>query len=114
MKPCFTEVYRERGEAVGVAEFETMEEMRTAIRRLDESEFKNPFEKSYIRIIEVSSIRQHLQYFECCDISGICHGIPGGDSVVLVQCCYFIRWCYGVALNGAGHDPMTAITQAAR
>lgn len=55
VKPCFTDVYRERGEAVGVAEFETMEEMRTAIRRLDDTEFKNPFEKSYIRIVEVST-----------------------------------------------------------
>lgn len=55
VKPCFTEVYRDRGEAIGVAEFETMEDMRTAIRRLDDTEFKNPFEKSYIRIIEVST-----------------------------------------------------------
>jgi hypothetical protein len=53
VKPCFTDVYRERGEAVGVAEFETLDDMRLAIRRLDDTEFKNPFEKSYIRIIEV-------------------------------------------------------------
>lgn len=53
VKPCFTDVYRDRGEAVGVAEFETMEDMRTAIRRLDDTEFKNPFEKTYIRITEV-------------------------------------------------------------
>lgn len=53
VKPCFTEVYRDRGEAIGVAEFETAEDMRIAIRRLDDTEFKNPFEKSYIRIIEV-------------------------------------------------------------
>lgn len=58
VKPCFTEVYRDRGEAVGVAEFETMEDMRTAIRRLDDTEFKNPFEKSYIRITEVRAGRQ--------------------------------------------------------
>ncbi len=58
VKPCFTEVYRDRGEAIGVAEFETMEDMRTAIRRLDDTEFKNPFEKSYIRIIEVSVVLQ--------------------------------------------------------
>jgi arginine/serine-rich splicing factor 1/9 len=71
VKPCFTDVYRDRGEAIGVAEFETMEEMRTAIRRLDDTEFKNPFEKSYIRIIEVSSARLHRysisgQCFLCC------------------------------------------------
>jgi hypothetical protein len=66
VKPCFTDVYRERGEAVGVAEFETMEEMRTAIRRLDDTEFKNPFEKSYIRIVEVStSIAQRIWCWMC-------------------------------------------------
>eukprot|EP00879_Flechtneria_rotunda_P023087 GHRR01024406.1.p1 GENE.GHRR01024406.1~~GHRR01024406.1.p1 ORF type:complete len:194 (+),score=40.04 GHRR01024406.1:401-982(+) len=53
VKPMFTDVYRERGEAVGVAEFETVEDMRYAIRKLDDTEFKNPFEKSYIRIVEV-------------------------------------------------------------
>lgn len=73
VKPCFTDVYRERGEAVGVAEFETMEDMRTAIRRLDDTEFKNPFEKSYIRIIEVcvwlhayASARQLSRASSCC------------------------------------------------
>jgi arginine/serine-rich splicing factor 1/9 len=53
VKPCFADVYRERGEAVGVAEFESEDDMRLAIRRLDDTEFKNPFEKSYIRIVEV-------------------------------------------------------------
>lgn len=48
-------MYRERGEAIGVAEFETMDDMRYAIKKLDDTEFKNPFEKSYIRIVEVRS-----------------------------------------------------------
>jgi len=55
VKPSFTDVYRERGEAVGVAEFETFEDMQYAIRKLDDTEFKNPFEKSYIRMIEVGA-----------------------------------------------------------
>jgi arginine/serine-rich splicing factor 1/9 len=55
VKPAFTDVYRDRGEAVGVAEFETMDDMLYAIKKLDDTEFKNPFEKSYIRLIEVSA-----------------------------------------------------------
>jgi len=52
VKPSFTEVYREAGAAVGVAEFDTYDDMRYAIDKLDRSEFKNPFEKTTIRIYE--------------------------------------------------------------
>ncbi|WIA28221.1 hypothetical protein OEZ86_010779 [Tetradesmus obliquus] len=55
VKPAFTDVYRDRGEAVGVAEFETMDDMLYAIKKLDDTEFKNPFEKSYIRLVEDNS-----------------------------------------------------------
>jgi hypothetical protein len=36
----------------GIAEFETRDEMDTVIRKLDDTEFKNPFDQCYIRIQE--------------------------------------------------------------
>jgi hypothetical protein len=60
VKPAFTDVYRDRGEAVGVAEFETQDDMLYAIKKLDDTEFKNPFEKSYIRLVEVRAALQCL------------------------------------------------------
>lgn len=36
----------------GVAEFESRDEMETVIRKLDDTEFKNPFEQCFIRITE--------------------------------------------------------------
>ncbi|KFM23328.1 Pre-mRNA-splicing factor SF2 [Auxenochlorella protothecoides] len=44
--PSYTNVIRERGEAVGVVEFDNEEDMDRAIRKLDDTEFKNPFEKA--------------------------------------------------------------------
>lgn len=55
VKPTFTDVYRDRGEAIGVAEFETLDDMSYAIRKLDDTEFKNPFESGRITIREVGS-----------------------------------------------------------
>jgi hypothetical protein len=77
VKPAFTDVYRDRGEAVGVAEFETADDMHYAIKKLDDTEFKNPFEKSYIRLVEVCAVllwlgvvgQQHI--FVGCIISNI-------------------------------------------
>jgi arginine/serine-rich splicing factor 1/9 len=68
VKPAFTDVYRDRGEAVGVAEFETMDDMLYAIKKLDDTEFKNPFEKSYIRLVEVSTARAG-----CASSAGLMH-----------------------------------------
>lgn len=55
-KPTFTDVYRDRGEAIGVAEFETLDDMQYAIRKLDDTEFKNPFESGRMTITEVGSM----------------------------------------------------------
>lgn len=48
----FTNVVRERGELVGEVDFATADEMRYAVRKLDDTEFRNPFDKCYIRVQE--------------------------------------------------------------
>lgn len=41
------------GEAMmGLVDYATYDDMATAIRRLDDSEFRNPFDKTYIRVKE--------------------------------------------------------------
>eukprot|EP00884_Botryococcus_braunii_P015789 jgi/Botrbrau1/2894/Bobra.0036s0036.1 len=55
----YAQVFVERDRAVGVVDFSTKEEMKHAIRILDDTEFKNPFEKAYIRVREDSSWRDN-------------------------------------------------------
>lgn len=53
--PPFTQVMRDAtgGGVTGIVEFETKDDMRLAIRKLDDTEFKNPFDdKCYIRLEE--------------------------------------------------------------
>ena len=54
VKPAYTNVYRDRGGLNGVGEFENQEDLDLAIRKLDDTEFRNPFEKAYIRIRDES------------------------------------------------------------
>ena len=57
VKPAYTNVYRERGGVLGVVEFDTREDLERAIRKLDDTEFKNPFDRAYIRVIDESDDR---------------------------------------------------------
>lgn len=42
-KPLYTDVRTDRdGKSVGIVEFETLDDMKAAIRKLDDSEFNNP------------------------------------------------------------------------
>ena len=52
VKPSYTNVVRDRGGAMGIVEFETADDLDRAIRKLDDTEFRNPFDRGYIRIIE--------------------------------------------------------------
>ncbi|MEW5299820.1 MAG: hypothetical protein WDW38_010845 [Sanguina aurantia] len=55
VKPLYTEVMRDAtGSGVtGIVEFETKDDMRLAIRKLDDTEFKNPFDdRCFIRLEE--------------------------------------------------------------
>mmetsp|Transcript_19342 Transcript_19342/g.54111 ORF Transcript_19342/g.54111 Transcript_19342/m.54111 type:complete len:231 (+) Transcript_19342:51-743(+) len=54
-KPLYTDVRTDRdGKSVGIVEFESFEDMKAAIRKLDDSEFNNPrYDRGcYIRIVE--------------------------------------------------------------
>eukprot|EP00252_Welwitschia_mirabilis_P012306 TRINITY_DN272_c0_g1_i7.p1 TRINITY_DN272_c0_g1~~TRINITY_DN272_c0_g1_i7.p1 ORF type:complete len:391 (+),score=18.30 TRINITY_DN272_c0_g1_i7:160-1332(+) len=49
---CFAQVYRKGRGTVGVVDYRTYEDMKYAIKRLDDTEFRNPFSRSYIRVKE--------------------------------------------------------------
>ena len=50
--PAFTDVIRGRDGATGIVEFESGADMDRAIRQLDDTEFKNPFDSGVIRVME--------------------------------------------------------------
>ncbi|XP_062181377.1 serine/arginine-rich-splicing factor SR34-like isoform X3 [Phragmites australis] len=54
---CFSDVYREAGATIGVADYTNYEDMKRAIRKLDDSEFRNAFSRTYIRVREYDSKR---------------------------------------------------------
>ncbi|KAL9225446.1 hypothetical protein vseg_001371 [Gypsophila vaccaria] len=47
---CFAEVSSDREGTFGVVDYTNYEDMKYAIRKLDDTEFKNPWTKSYIRV----------------------------------------------------------------
>ncbi|KAK9082448.1 hypothetical protein Scep_005954 [Stephania cephalantha] len=47
---CFAQVFRERDGTMGLVDYTNSEDMDYAIRKLDDTEFRNPFSKSYIRV----------------------------------------------------------------
>ena len=47
-----SQVFRDRDGTMGIVDLATKDDMKYAIRKLDDSEFKNPFEKAYIRVKE--------------------------------------------------------------
>lgn len=47
---CFAQVFRDRDGTVGLVDYTNYEDMKYAIRKLDDTEFKNPFARSYIRV----------------------------------------------------------------
>ncbi|XVF00731.1 hypothetical protein REPUB_Repub04eG0026700 [Reevesia pubescens] len=47
---CFAEVYRDGDEAMGLVDYTNYDDMKCAIRQLDDSEFRNPFARAYIRV----------------------------------------------------------------
>jgi splicing factor, arginine/serine-rich 1 len=55
VRPAYTNVVRDRDGLMGVAEFESFDDMDRAIRKLDDTEFRNPYGHAYVRIYEDSS-----------------------------------------------------------
>ncbi|KAK9785337.1 hypothetical protein WJX73_000672 [Symbiochloris irregularis] len=51
----FTQVFRERDGTIGIVDLASKDDMRYAIRKLDDSEFRNPFDRTYIRVREERS-----------------------------------------------------------
>ncbi|RLM93901.1 serine/arginine-rich splicing factor SR30-like isoform X2 [Panicum miliaceum] len=49
---CFSDVYREAGETIGVVDYTNYDDMKYAIRKLDDSLFRNAFSRAYIRVRE--------------------------------------------------------------
>ncbi|KAL2556381.1 serine/arginine-rich splicing factor SR34A [Forsythia ovata] len=49
---CFAEVSRDRDGTFGIVDYTSYEDMKYAIRKLDDTEFKNPWTRSYIRVRE--------------------------------------------------------------
>eukprot|EP00252_Welwitschia_mirabilis_P008605 TRINITY_DN2057_c0_g1_i1.p1 TRINITY_DN2057_c0_g1~~TRINITY_DN2057_c0_g1_i1.p1 ORF type:complete len:318 (-),score=-4.44 TRINITY_DN2057_c0_g1_i1:715-1668(-) len=49
---CFVDVYRSSRGTMGVVEYTNYEDMRHAIRKLNDSEFRNPFGRAYISVRE--------------------------------------------------------------
>lgn len=47
---CFAQVLRNGDGAMGLVDYTNYEDMKYAVRKLDDTEFKNPFTKSYIRV----------------------------------------------------------------
>ncbi|AQK85212.1 ASF/SF2-like pre-mRNA splicing factor SRP31 [Zea mays] len=54
---CFTDVYREAGATIGIADYTNYEDMKHAIRKLDDSEFRNAFSRTYVRVREYDARR---------------------------------------------------------
>jgi arginine/serine-rich splicing factor 1/9 len=50
-RPAYTNVLHERDGPVGIVEFENGDDMDKAVRRLDDSEFKNIYDRCFIRLI---------------------------------------------------------------
>uniref|UniRef100_A0A0E0DQJ5 RRM domain-containing protein n=1 Tax=Oryza meridionalis TaxID=40149 RepID=A0A0E0DQJ5_9ORYZ len=55
---CFSDVYREGGATIGIVDYTNYEDMKQAIRKLDDSEFRNAFSRAYIRVREYDSTKR--------------------------------------------------------
>ncbi|XP_021772862.1 serine/arginine-rich-splicing factor SR34-like isoform X2 [Chenopodium quinoa] len=53
---CFSDVFKDRryGGMTGVVEYASYDDMKRAVRKLDDSEFRNAFSRAYIRVKEYS------------------------------------------------------------
>ncbi|XP_030451625.1 serine/arginine-rich-splicing factor SR34 isoform X1 [Syzygium oleosum] len=55
---CFSQVFRDSNGTTGVVDYTNYEDMKYAIKKLDDSEFRNAFSRSYIRVKEYDSKRE--------------------------------------------------------
>ncbi|KAI3773148.1 hypothetical protein L6452_04351 [Arctium lappa] len=52
---CFSQVFREGGGTTGIVDYTNYDDMKYAIRKLDDSEFRNAFSRGVIRVKEYDS-----------------------------------------------------------
>ncbi|KAF3454535.1 hypothetical protein FNV43_RR04983 [Rhamnella rubrinervis] len=56
---CFSQVFRDRGGMTGVVDYTNYDDMKYAIRKLDDTEFRNAFSRAYIRVREYDLRRSY-------------------------------------------------------
>ncbi|KAL9447263.1 hypothetical protein AB3S75_014854 [Citrus x aurantiifolia] len=56
---CFSQVFRDRGGMTGIVDYTSYDDMKYAVRKLDRSEFRNAFSRSYVRVREYDSRRSY-------------------------------------------------------
>lgn len=56
---CFSQVYRDRDGMRGVVDYTNYDDMKYAIKKLDDSLFRNQFSKAYIRVEEYNRRRSY-------------------------------------------------------
>ncbi|KAJ4824301.1 hypothetical protein Tsubulata_029359 [Turnera subulata] len=54
---CFSQVFRDENGTTGIVDYSNYEDMRHAIKKLDDSEFRNAFSRGYVRVREYDSKR---------------------------------------------------------
>lgn len=54
---CFSQVFRDGSGTTGIVDYTNFEDMKYAIKKLDDSEFRNAFSRSYVRVREYDSKR---------------------------------------------------------
>ncbi|XP_052193563.1 serine/arginine-rich splicing factor SR30-like isoform X2 [Diospyros lotus] len=56
---CFSQVFRDRDGMRGIVDYTNSEDMKYAIRKLDDSLFRNQFSRAYIRVMAYDSRRSY-------------------------------------------------------
>ncbi|XP_015570460.1 serine/arginine-rich splicing factor SR30 [Ricinus communis] len=58
---CFSRVFPGRGGKTGIVDYKNYDDMKHAIKKLDDSEFRNAFSRSYVRVRKDDSRRSYSQ-----------------------------------------------------
>ncbi|XP_030474512.2 serine/arginine-rich splicing factor SR30-like isoform X2 [Syzygium oleosum] len=56
---CFSEVFRDRDGVTGIVDYTNYDDMKYAIKKLDDTLFRNAFSRAYIRVREYDSRRSY-------------------------------------------------------
>ncbi|XP_039048253.1 serine/arginine-rich-splicing factor SR34-like, partial [Hibiscus syriacus] len=54
---CFSQVFRDGGGTMGIVNYTNYDDMKYAIKKLDDSEFRNAFSRAYVQVKEYDSKR---------------------------------------------------------